>query len=300
MAVRAGGPPPAPSRPSVSTGAQTADRYAEQVAKAKATQAENGGPGQAPGPSYNSDTRPVTVGKGVNLSTIGRSPDVLSDRGYDSNNYSGNVMSVYDATNLLSFWRSQRAQGDSTYDTLVTLMRATGFLGPRANSLASIEGAWRSVLEDGASMIEYDPSKPSSADVFDYLYGLLDAGAGPEDDSSSDGPGGGAPKITATIDLTDPGTARVLADTALSQYLGRRASEKEQKEFYKALMAEQMQNPDTTDVVGSTAIRGGGFNPQEFADQWAQGKEGAAEYQAATTFLDTFLKSLENPMEVVQ
>jgi hypothetical protein len=36
----------------------------------------------------------------------------------------------------------------------------------------------------------------------------------------------------------------------------------------------------------------GGFNPSTFAEDYAQGMEGAAEFQAATTYLDAFINAL--------
>tara|TARA_A100001388_G_scaffold143238_1_gene106268 strand:+ start:3305 stop:4081 length:777 start_codon:yes stop_codon:yes gene_type:complete len=104
--------------------------------------------------------------------------------------------------------------------------------------------------------------------------------------------GGGGPKITQTINLTDPGTAEILIDQALQGYLGRKASNKEVKEFRKALTKAEMDSPNTVDVQGSTQIGGGGFNPSQFAQQYAEGMEGSAEYQAATTFLDAFIGAI--------
>ncbi len=104
--------------------------------------------------------------------------------------------------------------------------------------------------------------------------------------------GGGGPKITQTVNLTDPGTAEILIDQALQGYLGRKASDKEVKEFRKALTKAEMDSPNTVDVQGSTQIGGGGFNPSQFAQQYAEGMEGSAEYQAATTFLDAFIGAI--------
>jgi len=104
--------------------------------------------------------------------------------------------------------------------------------------------------------------------------------------------GGGGPKITQTVNLTDPGTAEILIDQALQGYLGRKASDKEVKEFRKALTKAEMDSPNTVDVQGNTQIGGGGFNPSQFAQQYAEGMEGSAEYQAATTFLDAFIGAI--------
>lgn len=110
---------------------------------------------------------------------------------------------------------------------------------------------------------------------------------------------GGAPRITASVNLTDPGTAETLIDQALQGYLGRRASEKEIRQFRKALTKAEMGAPTEVDIEGTTQITSGGFNPATFAQQYAEGMEGAAEYQAATTFLDAFVDSLGAKVDVV-
>lgn len=295
------------------------DRYGALAAQAQADAAAGGSTG-APPPAYNSDTRPVVVGKVPNVSRVTASqvpsphpgtPDTMADRGYDPANYSANVTSVFDGKNMLAYWRSLRAQGDPFYDNLIGLMRATGYLGERSNSLTGIEDAWGEVLKDGASLFESNTTTPGKADVIDYLYGLLETNGDQRDDSSGGGYSRGGTGITNTVDLTDPGTATALADQALMQYLGRRASDKETKAFRKALAAMEMANPQTATVetvnqkdgkkmnTTQAVVRGGDFNPQVFADEWAQGKEGAGEYQAATTFLDAFMSSLDNRAEVV-
>lgn len=104
--------------------------------------------------------------------------------------------------------------------------------------------------------------------------------------------GDGGTKITQTVNLTDPGTAEILIDQALQSYLGRKASNKEVTQFRKALTKAEMGAPNTADIEGNTQIGGGGFNPSQFAQQYAEGMEGAAEYQAATTFLDSFISAI--------
>lgn len=113
------------------------------------------------------------------------------------------------------------------------------------------------------------------------------------------GRGGGAPTITGTVNLTDPGTAETLIDQALQNYLGRRASDDEVKQFRKALRKAERKSPREAEIKGTTQVTKGGFNPAAFAQQYAEGMEGAAEYQAATTFLDSFIDSLSARVDVV-
>jgi hypothetical protein len=72
----------------------------------------------------------------------------------------------------------------------------------------------------------------------------------------------------------------------------------------KALNAVEKRSPSVTKSVSTTTpgvgtsrtesetSSRGGFNPSTFAEEYAQGQEGAAEFQAATTLLDTFIGSL--------
>jgi hypothetical protein len=195
----------------------------------------------------------------------------------------------------LSYWRRN---DPAFYQSLVQQLRSAGYLGPRSSSIASVEDAWRTLLEDGATA--YGNMPYAQADVLTYLSSV--AAEGTDDSSSSGGGGyGGSAGPTASVDLTDPGTAKIILDQALTQYLGRKANEKEIARFTKALRAEQMDNPNTVTLSadGTTAIRDGGMNPAAFAEDYALRKEGAAEYQAATTFLDAFIGSLKAPVEVV-
>lgn len=111
--------------------------------------------------------------------------------------------------------------------------------------------------------------------------------------------GGGGPDITKSISLTDPQTAETLIDQALQQYLGRKASNAEVADFRKTLTRAEKKAPVEVDVVGGdTSVRSGGFNPAVFAQQYAEGMEGAAEYQAATTFLDAFIGAIGPRVEL--
>jgi hypothetical protein len=111
------------------------------------------------------------------------------------------------------------------------------------------------------------------------------------------GGGGGGTSVTTQMRLTDPATARGLVDNALSTYLGREADPKEQQAFLKALNVQEQRNPTVTTTsatgAGATSVTTGGFNPTTFAEEWARGEEGSAEFQTATTFLDAFMSALK-------
>lgn len=104
------------------------------------------------------------------------------------------------------------------------------------------------------------------------------------------------------VTLTSPSQARGLVNQALSQYLGRTATDKEQKAFLAALQHEQKANPTVTTgsrsydargaSSGTSAATSGGVDTGVFAQEWAQAQEGSAEHAAATTYMDAFLNTL--------
>lgn len=107
-----------------------------------------------------------------------------------------------------------------------------------------------------------------------------------------------------SVDLTDPSNARALVDAAMTQYLGRRPTDKEYGSFLQQLNAMEEKNPSvTTQTSTTTAGTGssstvakqkttGGSNAQQYAVEYARGQEGAAEYTAATTVADAFISLL--------
>ena len=81
----------------------------------------------------------------------------------------------------------------------------------------------------------------------------------------------------------------------------------EQAKFLKALNIEEKANPTITNQSGFTSggntsqnvNTSGGSSSQDFADRFAKSQEGYAEYQTATTYLDAFIKALENPARII-
>lgn len=107
------------------------------------------------------------------------------------------------------------------------------------------------------------------------------------------GSGGGGGGPTKAVNLTDPDTANILVDQALSTYIGRSANKTEQQVFRKALRQYEMDNPTVTEVQGNVAVKSGGTNASEFAKNFGQQQEGSAEYVAATSLMDTFIDALK-------
>lgn len=247
------------------------------------------------------NTSPVVFGMPKRpSSTISRTPD-SRDTGLSINH-----TSVWDATEQFKAWRDSPNQADrDRYDALVELMRAAGKIGPRVHSEESIVDKFNSVAKSAASRYAAT-GNPIDGDIYSYLNSLV-GGDPAGKDRPSNGPGrrsgggggGGAGGVATNVNLTDPGTAHALADQMLSQYLGREANPQELALFKQALAANEMANPQQRVSAGSSSVTSGGFNAQEFAKEWAMGQKGVPEYQAATTFLDTFIQSLSDPTKVV-
>lgn len=162
-----------------------------------------------------------------------------------------------------------------------------------------VKGFWEEAIDISRTQANLGNPVPVFQAFDQILANAAAAGLTPGGTVSGGGAGGGAPQITGTVNLTDPGTAETLVDQALQQYLGRRASEQEVTEFRKALRKAERGSPQEVDIEGTTQIRSGGFNPATFAQEYAEGMEGAAEYQAATTFLDSFIGALGARVDVV-
>jgi hypothetical protein len=160
-----------------------------------------------------------------------------------------------------------------------------------------VRSQWEEATDLAAQALKMG-QKVSPLNAFDTLINNFAAGARTPGGGGGGGGGGGAAAPTKTVNLTDPGTAETLVDQALQAYLGRKASDKEIVQFRKALTKAEMKAPSDVSVEGDTAVRSGGFNPATFAQQYAEGVEGAAEYQAATTFLDSFIGALGPRVDV--
>lgn len=162
---------------------------------------------------------------------------------------------------------------------------------------AGVRGFWEQGVDISRAYANQGKRVPVIQAFDEVLANAAASGLTPG--GTSGGGGSGAPKITKSVNLTDPGTAETLIDQALQQYLGRRANNDEVRAFRKALRKAERGAPTEVDVEGDMQITSGGFNPATFAQQYAEGMEGAAEYQAATTFLDSFIESLSARVDVV-
>lgn len=202
-----------------------------------------------------------------------------------------NLIPVEDAYNLYGL------MGEKARKKLFTSMDS--FYGRGAWDPSWIPKFWGRAVNLSASALSLQNQKINPLDAFDTLVRDAAAyGVGPDGAGSGGGRGGGRATPMPSVNLTDPGTAETLVDQALQGYLGRKALPDERATFLKALRREEMANPRTVTVQGGKAVSGGGINPQAFAEDFAQAQEGAAEFTAATTLLDSFIQSLSNPVEL--
>lgn len=141
----------------------------------------------------------------------------------------------------------------------------------------------------------------------EWLSGAARAGADPPSSSSggggySGGYGGGGAYSgpVSSVTLTNEFDARALADGALNNFLGRDATKKERENFYKRLNAKEAENPNVATPTGQTGdVRTGGFNREQFAEDFAKSRDDYAETQAATTLMGWMQESLTNDTRMV-
>jgi len=121
--------------------------------------------------------------------------------------------------------------------------------------------------------------------------------------------GGSQTKTTTNtnVSVTNALTAEQLAHAALSQRLGRAATDMEVEEFKKALASAEKKNPTVTTTTTTTNASGNetssstqreGINNQDFAIQWA-GEHNTAEakaYQAAGIMMPWLMEALSAPV----
>lgn len=209
------------------------------------------------------------------------------------------------------------SQGVAAKDVFVPLQQAWGGYGafsPEEEALmVQIMNAKRgvgqwgkqeisSVYADGIGMSNYIVAStgrrvtPLQALSDFYLKGEDIPGYEAPSTGRKGGGGGYSGPVTQTR-LSDPMTAESLLDNSLRTYLGRSATPKEKDKFLQALNSYERKNPTVTTPAGTGfTVTTGGAQPSVFAEEYAQAQEGAAEFQAATTYLDSFLKSLGNPV----
>jgi hypothetical protein len=136
-------------------------------------------------------------------------------------------------------------------------------------------------------------NQATGSELTPFEFALMRNGDSPMPVDKSQGSGG----YSRVIDLTNPSDAKVLADSALSDYLGRAANEEETSMFLSTLNKVERQNP----IITTQSSRSGGVNREQVAKEFAQSQEGAAEYLASTQYMDWFMEKVaSDPTEGIE
>jgi len=181
---------------------------------------------------------------------------------------------------------------DSEWNRLANSMDR--YYGPNRWKADWIKNYWERSIDHADYRIRGEGLRMTPFDAFDELL-ERDAARGLLPGGGRSGSGRGGPAITETVNLTDPGTAKVILQQSMAQYLGRSPSQKELNNFMSALRGAEEAAPRTADVSGSRQTTSGGVNAQAFGEEYAMSQEGSAEYLAATDYLDAFMGALAGP-----
>jgi len=246
---------------------------------------------------YKTPALPPMGGTGTPAQGIPSQPPIGANPNYNAFIYTQNGQPVY--WDVSSGKKRFDILNREQQDNLIASMDSA--YGKGKWKYADMRKGWDAALDMSAS---YKAAYGQDVSVFDTFAARAKAnssnGMTMGGVLGGGGAGGVSSSISKSVQLTDPTTARGLIDNALSSYLGRKANTKEQQAFFKALNVQEQRNPtitSTTSVSGkgsssSSSTTTGGFSPSTFAQEWAAGQEGSGEFQAATSLLDTFIKSI--------
>ena len=131
------------------------------------------------------------------------------------------------------------------------------------------------------------------------LWASMGRGAGsPDGRGPGGGGGGGGGGTSSRVTLTNEDQAKALIDQAMSQALGRGATEKERADFLKSLNSAERNNPYVQSISGSTVTTTGGVDPQMQALEYAEAQQGSAEFKAAGDLMSAFVAAIEDPVSL--
>lgn len=242
-------------------------------------------------------TLPTMGGTGTPMQGLTSQPPIGVNPNYNAFIYSQNGQPVY--WDVSSAKKRFDILNKAQQDNLIASM--DNAYGKGQWKYADMRKGWDAALDMSAS---YKAAYGQDVSVFDTFAARAKANAANGMTMggrlAGGGSGGASSSISKSVQLTDPTTARGLIDNTLSTYLGRKANAKEQEAFLKALNVQEQRNPTITKTnsfsgkgsSSSSSTTTGGFSPATFAQEWAAGQEGAGEFQAATSLLDTFIKSI--------
>lgn len=191
------------------------------------------------------------------------------------------------------------AWDDEQFNNVVKLMKDAGYIGPNAVvDRMGVASIWAKFAATSALMYQQGKKVSPMTLLKNQSHGLAgQTGRGPKTVSSTD----------TSYTVTNATTARQLAQAALSQRVGRKATDEEVTSFIEALRAEEKANPQvsrqttTTNADGtsqtSTSTVKQGVNVNAFADSYAMDydTEEAKAYQAAGVMMPWFWEALRTP-----
>jgi len=154
------------------------------------------------------------------------------------------------------------------------------------------EGFWNDLIN--ASI---NPGSPSPWEMLELILSGRDLAAMGADSSSTSGGGGyggggyGGGGGMGSVSLTDPTSARGLLLQTMQGVLGRNPSDKEYRQFLKALQQAEMGAPRTVTVEGDVAVQSGGVDPGMIAMEYVEGLEEFDSAAGQRTF-DAFMQVL--------
>ena len=200
------------------------------------------------------------------------------------------TQAIYSVDDAIAAWNFLSPEQTKRLNKLTD--RTYGYEGASVNQTLT-RALWSDAVNAASMAQKFGMSEDTTP--WDFLEKYASTAA-----RSTGGGTGGAGAYTGpvtTVRLTDPDTAMGLIDQSLQGALGRSASQSEKRRFMEALKAYEMENPTVTTGDQTGTVTTGGANAQQFAQRYGLAQEGAAEYKAATTFLDAFMGALGNPVK---
>jgi|SRR6056300_500371 hypothetical protein len=279
----AGGDPKVGTTPKAGELTDADDLLADAEAEVAAEEGVNGGGGSGYMPGMYNPTAPVKIETAPRVQGKGPSAETLAKMGLSVTGEA--PRGDLDTLGYLG--------SPGTNVTELTEAAAKAYYGFDANP-AQANGIYRDAV--GIAAVK-------GITVQEALREIAKVGNG--QGGGKDGAGGSGPRaftnVTKTIQTTDPGEAERVLNSALATYMGRRASDDEIKKFLEQLNRNEKLNPTITTAKGVTSTGGttqtqeqeGGFDSTNFAERWARSRKGAAEYQAATTYMDAFTRVID-------
>jgi hypothetical protein len=175
---------------------------------------------------------------------------------------------------------------------------------PQGGSFEQYGALWSNAAQYAAQVNRDDPNaRWSPWDALEKMWNLYSKSGG--------GAGGGGTSfssVSRSVNLTGKDESDATLDQALSNLLGRTATDAEKKQFLSSLNAAERANPTVQRSSGTTSAGGAStsssttqstsVNAGARAQKFAEGEKGFAEYQYATTYMDAMLEALNSPVRM--